>query len=381
MALSTNRTLITQTGINTHQVLNVGGLDSAGIATFSNFKTGFSNVHSIGFDVGSAATIRSTGNASFTGVVTASKFVGDISEATGAAAGLGTALSQTLTDPLNKIYYTDKVLSISTTQTIDHPATANLAYTQYGDIKIEDGHDLIIKDGDDFKYDILGISTTKLADNHFPNGLSGDLTGDVTGNLTGNVTGNVTGAVTGDVTGNVTGDLIGNVTGNIITNKILPTTGVPSGGGGGIIQVIGPETYNGNNAVNINHNSGGAVGPTYLGSQFDVVITPKFSTSKILIIGMISSVGSANGNANMHIETHLYRHEAGGVAVDTGHSCGTYVANNTYTPHNILYIDSPNTTNAVTYKIYGSGTGATGGQYAWMRTRGTSTFIAAEISA
>ena len=29
MALSTNRTLITQTGINTHQVLNVGGLDSS----------------------------------------------------------------------------------------------------------------------------------------------------------------------------------------------------------------------------------------------------------------------------------------------------------------------------------------------------------------
>ena len=386
MALSTTRTLLTQTGINTHQVLNVGGLDSAGIATFSNFKTGFSNVHSIGFDVGSAATIRSTGNASFTGVVTALKFVGDISEATGAAAGLGTALSQTQTDPLNKIYYTDKVLSISTTQTIDHPATANLAYTQYSDIKIEDGHDLIIKDGDDFKYDILGISTTKLLDtNNFPDGLRGDLTGDVTGNLTGNVTGNLTGNVTGNVTGavtgNVTGDLIGNVTGNIITNKILPTTGVPSGGGGGIIQVIGPETYNGNNAVNINHNSGGAVGPTYLGAQFDVVITPKFSTSKILIIGMISSVGSANGNANLRITTHLYRHVAGGSAVDTGHSCGTYVANNTYTPHNILYIDSPNTTNAVTYKIYGSGTGATGGQYAWMRTTGTSTFIAAEISA
>ena len=188
MALSTNRTLITQTGINTHQVLNVGGLDSAGIATFSNFKTGFSNVHSIGFDVGSAATIRSTGNASFTGVVTALKFVGDISEATGAAAGLGTALSQTQTDPLNKIYYTDKVLSISTTQTIDHPATANLAYTQYSDIKIEDGHDLIIKDGDDFKYDILGISTTKLLDtNNFPDGLRGDLIGDVTGDVTGNI--------------------------------------------------------------------------------------------------------------------------------------------------------------------------------------------------
>ena len=72
MALSTNRTLITQTGINTHQVLNVGGLDSAGIATFSNFKTGSTvhNVHSIGFDVGgtlelvSLGQYRSTGNAS-----------------------------------------------------------------------------------------------------------------------------------------------------------------------------------------------------------------------------------------------------------------------------------------------------------------------------
>ena len=194
MALSTTRTLITQTGINTHQVLNVGGLDSAGIATFSNFKTGSSNLHSTGLTVGdtflhstgvnlgTGATVSNNGNATFSGIITASSFVGDISNATGAAAGLGTALSQTQTDPHNKIYYTDKVLSISTTTTIDHPATANLAYTQYGDIKIENGHDLIIKDGDDFKYDILGISTTKIPSNQFPSGLSGDLTGDVTGN-------------------------------------------------------------------------------------------------------------------------------------------------------------------------------------------------------
>ena len=385
MALSTTRTLLTQTGINTHQVFNIGGLDSVGIATFSNFKTGSTNVHNVGIEaaginvlggdtpIGSGSTIYDDGGARFSGVITATSFHGDISQATGAAAGLGTALSQTQTDPLNKIYYTDKVLSISTTQTIDHPATANLAYTQYGDIKIEDGHDLIIKDGDDFKYDILGISTTKIPSNQFPSGLSGDLTG----NLTGNVTGNVTGAVTG----NVTGDLIGNVTGNIITNKILPTTGAPSGGGGGIIQVIGPKIFAANNAININHNNGGFIGPTYLGSQFDVTITPKFTSSKILIMGMISSVGNANGNVTIHIITRLYRHIAGGTATDTGHSCGTYVANNTYTPHNILYIDSPNTTSAVTYKMYGYGHGATGGQYAWMRTFGTSTFIAAEISA
>ena len=164
-------------------------------------------------------------------------------------------------------------------------------------------------------------------------------------------------------------------------DKILPVDGAPTSGGGGIVQIIGPETFTSTNAVNINHNSGGAVGPTYLGSQFDVVITPKFSTSKILVWGMISSVGAANCNVTTFIKSHLYRHVAGGSATDTGHACGTYVANNTYSTHNFLYIDAPSTTNAVTYKIYGSGSGATGGQYAWQRTNGTSTFIAAEISA
>ena len=165
MALSTTRTLLTQTGINTHQVFDVGGLDSVGVATFSNFKTGLSNLHSIGFDVvsntGTGVTIRSTGNASFTGVVTASKFVGDISEATGAAAGLGTALSQTQTSPLNKIYFTDNILSIGATVIIDPPPSSTVAYTNYSDIKIS-GADLIIKDGDDFIPDILGLSTTSL---------------------------------------------------------------------------------------------------------------------------------------------------------------------------------------------------------------------------
>ena len=183
MALSTTRTLLTQTGINTHQVLNVGGLDSAGIATFSNFKTGSTNVHNIGIEaaginvlggdtpIGSGATIYDDGGARFSGVVTATSFVGDItgggtftgdiSNATGAAAGLGTALSQTQTSPLNKIYFTDNILSIGATVTIDHPPSTNTAYTNYSDIKIS-GADLIIKNGDEFIPDILGLSTTSL---------------------------------------------------------------------------------------------------------------------------------------------------------------------------------------------------------------------------
>ena len=90
MALSTSRTVLTQTGINTFLNYDIGGLNSAGIATFSNFKTGLSNVHDIGFDVfdsstGAGATIRSTGNASFTGIVTAAQFIGSGSGLTGVA--------------------------------------------------------------------------------------------------------------------------------------------------------------------------------------------------------------------------------------------------------------------------------------------------------
>jgi len=165
MALSTSRTVVTNTGLSTHHHFRVRDLISVGVATFSNFKTGESNVHSIGFDVvssaGAGATIRSTGNASFSGIVTAQKFVGDISDATGAAAGLGTALSQTQTSPLNKIYFTDNILSIGATITIDPPPSSTVAYTNYSEIKIS-GADLIIKDGDDFIPDILGLSTTSL---------------------------------------------------------------------------------------------------------------------------------------------------------------------------------------------------------------------------
>ena len=163
MALSTSRTVVTQTGLTTHHHFRVRDLISVGVATFSNFKTGLSNLHSIGFDVvsntGTGVTIRSTGNASFTGVITASKFVGDISDATGQASGLGTALSQTQTDVLNKVYYTNNVLEISSNTIIDTPSSAAGGYTNYAEIKVTDGNTLTVRSGDEFKLNVLGIGT------------------------------------------------------------------------------------------------------------------------------------------------------------------------------------------------------------------------------
>ena len=218
MALSTTRTLLTQTGINTHQVFNMGGINAVGVVTATSFSGSGANLTNLpaGQLTGTIADARIS-------TLTASKLSGTLPAIDGSnllslPAGLGTALSQTQTDPLNKVYYTNKVLSISTTTTINHPDTANLAYTQYGDIKIENGHDLIVRTNDDFKYDILGISTTKIPSNQFPSGLSGDLTGNVTGNLTGNVTGsgaNLTNIPAGQLTGALPAISGANLTGMI----------------------------------------------------------------------------------------------------------------------------------------------------------------------
>ena len=93
------------------------------------------------------------------GIVSATAFYGDGSNLEGvASAGLGTALGEG-TDGLEVIYYTDKVLTVTDNITIDPPASANVAYTQYAEVAVADTKDLIVADGDDFIPDVLGLST------------------------------------------------------------------------------------------------------------------------------------------------------------------------------------------------------------------------------
>jgi hypothetical protein len=94
------------------------------------------------------------------GIVTAIEYYGDGSNLTGTPGGLGTSLlPDDLTSPLNKIYYTDANLTIGSTITVDPPASASAAYTQYTNIVLQGDADLIVGDGDDFIPDILGIGT------------------------------------------------------------------------------------------------------------------------------------------------------------------------------------------------------------------------------
>ena len=97
-------------------------------------------------------------NINASGIITASSFIGDGSDLTNLPAGLGTALSSTQSSPLNKMYFTDQVLGIGATLTVNAPASSNTAYTQYQDIKVESNADLIVADGDDFIPDVLGLN-------------------------------------------------------------------------------------------------------------------------------------------------------------------------------------------------------------------------------
>ena len=144
-----------------------------------------------------AAGINTTGDFTF-GNVTVTSIQHSDGSAVGGA-GLGTAI-----DGNDQIYYTDKVLSIGSTLTVNPPDSSNVAYTQYAEIAVEEGYDLIIEDGDDFIPDVLGLSTTSpanlggaggriRADNYtskaggaptFPSGVNIGAAVTVTGNIT-----------------------------------------------------------------------------------------------------------------------------------------------------------------------------------------------------
>ena len=129
----------------------------AGIGTEpgDGYRIGDSFLHATGLSLGSGTTISHSGSASFSGIVTAQKFVGDGSQLNGIS-GLGTALSNDSTSALSTLYYVNSVMSIGSTITVNPPPTALAVYTNYAELQLEESADLIIESGDVVP-DVLGL--------------------------------------------------------------------------------------------------------------------------------------------------------------------------------------------------------------------------------
>ncbi len=126
----------------------------AGIGTEpgDGYRIGNSFLHSTGLNVSGIITATQGGTVTYFGD-------GSNLEGVSSSSGVGTALSDDETSPLNKVYYTNSILEINTDTIIDSPSTAAGAYTNYAEIKVTDGNTLTIRSGDELKLNVLGIGT------------------------------------------------------------------------------------------------------------------------------------------------------------------------------------------------------------------------------
>ena len=146
----TEITKITGPGIKTDTNWVGNNAHFTGITTTDgSFNVGVTTIHS---------NLAEIHNVVSTGVITATKFVGDISDATGGAGGLGTAINSDNTKPLNSIYYVNDTLHVTEHSLVDIPATSSVAYTQHSNVQVEDDMNLTINDNVEFVADILNLS-------------------------------------------------------------------------------------------------------------------------------------------------------------------------------------------------------------------------------
>ena len=132
-------------------------------------------------------------------------------------------------------------------------------------------------------------------------------------------------------------------------DKIVPVDGVPSGGGGGIIQVVSTTftgTWSGSSGSGTFDNI----------DDLNTSITPKFNTSKIFVMVNIGQWDSSGLNQRGSIR--LVRDSTaicvGDSASNRTRSSATTFGQNSNTDLgglNICFMDSPSTTSAVTYKV------------------------------
>jgi hypothetical protein len=154
---------------------------------------------------------------------------------------------------------------------------------------------------------------------------------------------------------------------NLTNATALPWVALPTGS---VLQVV-QSTY----STETSTTSGF---PTYVDTGLSGTITPKYSTSKILVIAQVASVAK-NGASDVFMR--LVRNGSSIMVVGAG-----WIGYTGTTAYNgiggvpLNYLDSPATTSATTYKV--QFLSETGGQTSWVQgSNTTSTLILMEIAA
>ena len=259
------------------------------------------------------------------GIITATAYYGDGSNLEGvASAGLGTAVDDTKDSIGQNIYFTNAELSINENTTVNAPDTSSIAYTQYQQVTVESGSELIIADGDSFIPDVLGIGTALQASTAGAgNGLFGTVYTDNIENAAGrggpHFPLGITVAGVSTLSGNVS--IGGTLTYEDVTNVdsigvVTARSGIDINAGGlditaGGANIVGVSTFGGNVTVDAGTNgmidfgdiNGNAYGRlyadssgTFIGSKTNHQLFLRTNNAERLRIGTAGQIGLSGAN-------------------------------------------------------------------------------------
>ena len=131
-------------------------------------------------------------------------------------------------------------------------------------------------------------------------------------------------------------------------DKIVPVDGAPTGGGGGIIQVVHSSA-----TAEVSQSNSGTTQNTLTDTGLSATITPKFSTSKVLVL-VHQTYQIDNGNNNTQFQINMLLRDGsnnvlhGSTEFNALRWKEQYAASNVYS---LNFLHSPNTTSAFTYKM------------------------------
>ena len=131
-------------------------------------------------------------------------------------------------------------------------------------------------------------------------------------------------------------------------DKILPVDGAPTNGGGGIIQVVHSSA-----TTEVSQANSGTTQTTLTDTGLSATITPKFSTSKVLVL-VHQTYQIDNGSNDVQFQINMLLRDGSNNTLHGGVGYNALRWKNMISTSNVYslnFLHSPNTTSAFTYKM------------------------------